>query len=738
VAIATLSVDVEYLLEIELFDDSANWKVDGVVLYTSTVPTSTAGNLTLGTATGSPGGITFFRISNFTTTENRIADSSCYQPKTVQLLQSGTVSADEVKFGAGSVLVPNTGVSTLNGITVADHQDFDFGSGDFTIECWAYRNANTYTGYLYYATMGGEFSFRVLTTGLITIVYRVNATTAQTRTTAVSFPLEQWNFVVVQRRGLNFEFYLNGVLADTVAVSGGAASTVNSTGFWYWGRTNASSAQSWNGYIEEIRVTKGAARYEIAPEDVVPWEGDTDPFWADVKVFSYFDSLTEQSSNARTLSLSGSAAFATDRFLQGGQSIRITPDTQNSGIEILDTATDSRFSSGDYDIEVLFYLVTLTTVSGNTLHILNNRTTANNNGWGLELQSNGRVSMSFGPLQGAQETSGRCRAGQWNLVRLRRTSSQVQLYVNFQLASTSATGLGDAGSAGNFVLGRRADANTRADCYFGALRVTTALRSVAYLAFDPNDLPNCDSSEPGVVSPEAGAAALTGQRLLLSQGELAASVITGGSGELLGRRINLGQGFFGVAGLSAQVLQGRRMTLRQGFLTARQYVQITDRQQNLFRAFQGIGREMFYEITVSPDGTFQITTSGKFPGDPDIVFSGNWIDGSTVYPGNGNFYDIVFVPGAPSPAEIPWLAGPGTRAYSSNLPLNTRVRLSSPKTLRYTFTGVIEPEFGIFFADATIGFLFNILPADNNPDFAIETPRARLSLGFTMIYTDSV
>jgi hypothetical protein len=90
-------------------------------------------------------------------------DSSCYQTKLLEFSgQNSAISSAQVKFGSGSLFVPNSGVSTADGTFLLDHQDFDFGTGDFTIECWAYRLANTYEGYLYYATMGGEFSFRVL------------------------------------------------------------------------------------------------------------------------------------------------------------------------------------------------------------------------------------------------------------------------------------------------------------------------------------------------------------------------------------------------------------------------------------------------------------------------------------------------------------------------------------------------------------------------------------------------
>ena len=192
-------------------------------------------------------------------------DSSCYQPKTVTLAGSAAVSTTEKKFDTASFSVANAGTSTANGVVITDHMDFDFGTGDFTIEMWAYRSSNTYYGTLFYFTEAAEFSLLVApTTGNIVLNYRSSGGTQANISTGVTFPLTTWQHVVVQRRGTNFEFYLNGVLGNTTAITGGASSTVNSTGDFYLGCTNSSSALTWAGYIDEVRITKGVARYTAA------------------------------------------------------------------------------------------------------------------------------------------------------------------------------------------------------------------------------------------------------------------------------------------------------------------------------------------------------------------------------------------------------------------------------------------------------------------------------------------
>lgn len=192
-------------------------------------------------------------------------DQSCYQTKTLTLTGSASISAAESKFGGKSILVPNVGTSTFNGLVVTDHIDFDFGTSDLTIDLHAYRIANTYVGTLFYGTFGGgEFSVKVGTDGGIDLVYRSSGGSQSFFDVAI-WPLGRWVYFVAQRRGVNWETYLNGALIHSAAITGGAGSTVNSGGDLFFGRTNASSAQSWDGYLDDIRVTQGATRSFTPP-----------------------------------------------------------------------------------------------------------------------------------------------------------------------------------------------------------------------------------------------------------------------------------------------------------------------------------------------------------------------------------------------------------------------------------------------------------------------------------------
>jgi len=206
-------------------------------------------------------------------------DSSCYQTKVVTLNGTASVSTAEEKFGASSFSITNTGTDTVNGVTILDNQDFDFDAEDFTFDGWAYRTADTYLGTLFYYTEAAEFSFTVNTSGVIIMNYSSSGGAQASINTGVTFPLNTWQYVVVQRRGTNWEMYLHGATPVVTAITGGAGSTVNSSGDLYLGRTNVSSALGWNGYIDEFRLTNGVARYTAAftPPALLNCNGTTDP-----------------------------------------------------------------------------------------------------------------------------------------------------------------------------------------------------------------------------------------------------------------------------------------------------------------------------------------------------------------------------------------------------------------------------------------------------------------------------
>jgi hypothetical protein len=244
-------------------------------------------------------------------------DSSCYAPKTVTLTGTASVSTALKKFGPSSFSVANTGSSTLNGVVVTDSTDFDFGTADFCFDGWAYRNANTYTGTFFYYTDGtAPISFEVNTGGVIIMYYRSSGGTQASINTGITFPINTWQYIVVQRRYTNWQMFLHGAKPYETTISGGETSTVNSGGDLYIGRTNASSASSWDGYIDEFRLTNGASRYSFVPTAAFPNSAPADPDFASVSALLHFDNNVTDVTGLNTWTSTGTPLFPTGKWNQ--------------------------------------------------------------------------------------------------------------------------------------------------------------------------------------------------------------------------------------------------------------------------------------------------------------------------------------------------------------------------------------------------------------------------------------
>lgn len=190
------------------------------------------------------------------------ADSSCYEAKPVTLTGSASISAVEKRFGTSSFLVPSS-ASNSNGVQVANTVDFDFGVNDFTIECWIRRTSNTYTGPIFYFTpTSGATVFRpeINTLGVLILNYGSSGGAQNNISTGQTIALNTWYNVTIQRRSNNFECYLNGILVNTTAVTGGGTSTISMFTDLFIGRTSV-TGNGFGGYIDEFRITKGVARY---------------------------------------------------------------------------------------------------------------------------------------------------------------------------------------------------------------------------------------------------------------------------------------------------------------------------------------------------------------------------------------------------------------------------------------------------------------------------------------------
>jgi hypothetical protein len=173
-----------------------------------------------------------------------------------------------------SPTVPSDGVLAFDGtgdyLALPDSTDWDL-PNDFTIESWVYLTgySGPYAG-LYGASVISQYNFqggspqgwqlRINgTASSYTDIYVFTGNTELTFATTVS--LNTWTHVAVTRSGSSIRVFVNGVQAGSTITNNDSFTEGASRTLWVGG-LNDSTYRFWlPGYISNLRITKGVARY---------------------------------------------------------------------------------------------------------------------------------------------------------------------------------------------------------------------------------------------------------------------------------------------------------------------------------------------------------------------------------------------------------------------------------------------------------------------------------------------
>lgn len=169
---------------------------------------------------------------------------------------NANTSINEVKFGNASAGFDGV-ASYLN---VSDSDDWDFGTDDFTIDFWVNFNNLSKFNYLltnWDATGFNGWGYRYSNDGEI-YFYGSDGGTPNVITSGASLSEGVWTHVALVRSGTNLNIYINGLSkgSSSSADSVQASSSELKIGISYNG-----AASPLDGYIDELRITKGIARW---------------------------------------------------------------------------------------------------------------------------------------------------------------------------------------------------------------------------------------------------------------------------------------------------------------------------------------------------------------------------------------------------------------------------------------------------------------------------------------------
>jgi hypothetical protein len=154
-------------------------------------------------------------------------------------------STTQSKFG-GSSMVFDGSTDLLN---IPGSPNFDFRTSNFTLEFWMYQVSSTGTQCILDAWNNAPTRFLVRTNGTSLQFFATPGNTSYTLPA-----LNVWYHVACVRNGSTFTLYVDGVSRGTFT---SAATLTASTALW----TISRGAETFNGYLSDIRITKGYARY---------------------------------------------------------------------------------------------------------------------------------------------------------------------------------------------------------------------------------------------------------------------------------------------------------------------------------------------------------------------------------------------------------------------------------------------------------------------------------------------
>jgi len=191
-----------------------------------------------------------------------IVDSSP-SPKTVTAFGNAQISTAQSKFGGASIAFDGNG----DYLSAGSNSSFAFETGDFTIESWLYRpssNQQDFSGIVQTvsslgapaSTLNWQFGFGgSIFSSANKLTFFIGVASDFTLQSPNTLPTQAWVHVAVTRQGNLVRLFEAGQIVDS------GTTTFNLSESALWVGVNRGGNSFFNGYIDDLRITKGVARY---------------------------------------------------------------------------------------------------------------------------------------------------------------------------------------------------------------------------------------------------------------------------------------------------------------------------------------------------------------------------------------------------------------------------------------------------------------------------------------------
>ena len=173
---------------------------------------------------------------------------------------NASISTSEFKFGSSSAYFDGNG----DYLSMSTTNSLDLRSGDFTIETWFYdagiSNDNTIIGN-WGQNLDDNYILGVNNPHQILFYWGGNGNVNALITSSSTYSTNTWNHVAVVRNGNTFTLYLNGVSVGSETSTDSTYQDSSTLIGKYGSNLGGFSANTFYGYIDQVRITKGVARY---------------------------------------------------------------------------------------------------------------------------------------------------------------------------------------------------------------------------------------------------------------------------------------------------------------------------------------------------------------------------------------------------------------------------------------------------------------------------------------------
>ena len=417
--------------------------------------------------------------------------------RTITLAGDAELDTAQKKFGTASLLLDGDGDLA----SAADDGDFDFGSGDFTVEGffristlgnnaffshWENNDTSGQSFYLVHFNSSNtlRFAYR-LTTGLVEANYTWQPST------------NTFYHIAVVRYGTTLKVYIDGVAVISKSVS--TTSFITSEDPFRIGAfndaTTASPTLDWffAGHVDEVRVTKGQARYidnfvptTSAFEATDATAQTQDPYFSNVRFLSSFDgddgdtttSGLDESSSDLDLTYNSGDELSTTQKKFGTTSLYVADNV------IISSSDGFNMGTGEFTIEGWYYFTSFSNSFGIWDQWAGSATGAGNSQMWMSHSAAGKVKWYYdGSSLLTSNTT--MSTGQWYHIAFVRESGTLKMYFNGALDANTQSFTGQFGKTGTVYLGDQHAGGGGAPQYFvDELRVTkgTARYTAAFAA----------------------------------------------------------------------------------------------------------------------------------------------------------------------------------------------------------------------------------------------------------------